>query len=94
MTKSTNKHKKIADEKDSTSTSCYTIFYDMYSGGSGKESFDKLAVRLPKEKAVDWFKSKYRDPYNITCECCGQDYEVNVSETPMDADVIIENPFE
>ena len=72
----------------------YTIFHDMSSGGYDKEEFIKLAVRLPEEKAAEWFEEKYgRSPYHVTCECCGQDYAVYKSETPEGADLIIEDPY-
>ena len=60
----------------------FTLFYDMHSGGGQKESFSKLAVELPENEAVEWFKNKFgHDPFNITCNCCGCDYSVSESET-------------
>ena len=60
---------------------CYTIFYDMSSGGSEKESFTKLAVKLPESEAVEWFEKTFgRDPHNVTCQCCGADYAVSRAE--------------
>jgi hypothetical protein len=86
-------NKKITAEKKSTLASTYTIFYDMSSGGSEKESFTKLAVRLPETEAVDWFEEKYgHSPYNVTCSCCGEDYAVYEKSDTDGADLVVENP--
>ena len=72
---------------------CYTIFYDMSSGGSEKESFSKLAVRLPENEAREWFEKTYnRDPDNVTCSCCGEDYAVYEKADTDGADLVVENP--
>mgnify|MGYP003526339195 CR=1 FL=1 len=74
-------------------TPCYTIFYDMSSGGSEKESFSKLAVKLPEKEAREWFEKTYnRDPDNVTCECCGEDYAVYEKTHTDGADLVVENP--
>ena len=72
---------------------CYTIFYDMSSGGSEKESFTKLAVKLPESEAVEWFEKTFgRDPHNVTCRCCGADYAVYENEDADHADVVVDDP--
>lgn len=51
-------------------TDIYTIFEDSLSGGFRKNHFHKLAVKLPKGRAVKWFRDKYgRSPYIKTCYC-------------------------
>jgi len=71
----------------------YTIFYDMSSGGTEKEPFSILAVRMPISQAVWWFEQTYgHNPFYITCECCGEDYSVYEAATPCDADLVIESP--
>tara|TARA_R110002153_G_C13182201_1_gene485186 strand:+ start:511 stop:726 length:216 start_codon:yes stop_codon:yes gene_type:complete len=65
----------------------------MASGGSRKESFEKLAVRLPENEAREWFDRTYnRDPDNVTCECCGEDYAVYEEAGTDKADLVVENP--
>jgi len=54
-----------------------TLFWDMYSGGSKKQSFSKLAVELPEKEAIEWFEEKYGNPFFVTCDCCGPDYSVS-----------------
>ena len=71
----------------------FTRFFDMSSGGTEKEDFCTLYVELPEDEAVEWFEEKYgHSPYNVTCECCGQDYsfhEVGDNPDMKDADLII-----
>lgn len=55
----------------------HTRFMDMHSGGSQKLDFSKLYVPLPEKEAIAWFQNRYgRDPNNVTCGCCGEDYVV------------------
>jgi len=51
-------------------------FYDMHSGGGQKLEHGVYYVRAFTEKeAVEIFKDKTgRDPDNVTCSCCGEDY--------------------
>jgi len=77
----------------SPSPDCYTVFYDMSSGGSEKENFTKLAVRLPEREAVEWFEKTFgRDPHYVTCQCCGADYAVYERIDTDHADVVVDDP--
>lgn len=77
-------------------TDVYTIFEDSLSGGFRKNHFHKLAVKLPKGKAVSWFRDKYgRSPYIKTCCCreagrmcvCDGDYLVYTVENLEGEDI-------
>lgn len=60
----------------------WTRFYDMHSGGRSKLDWEIIYIEAPKEKAIKIFKEKFdRDPFNITCDCCGDDYDVDSEET-------------
>ena len=52
-----------------------TRFMDMHSGGKLKTPFTHIYVDAPLDKAIDIFKDTFkRDPDNITCKCCGEDF--------------------
>ncbi len=52
-----------------------TRFMDMHSGGKLKTSFTHIYVDAPLEEALGIFKDTFkRDPDNITCKCCGEDF--------------------
>ena len=52
-----------------------TRFMDMHSGGKLKTPFTHIYVDAPLDKALDIFKDTFkRDPNNVTCKCCGEDY--------------------
>jgi len=56
----------------------FTKFFDMSSGGREKEEYTTITVNLPEEEAVKWFEEKFgHHPYNVTCNCCGEDYSVS-----------------
>jgi len=56
----------------------YTVFMDMFSGGSQKEDWEYICVTLPEKDAIEWFEEYFgHDPLEVTCECCGQDYSVD-----------------
>jgi hypothetical protein len=64
-----------------------TRFMDMHSGGDAKierDGYDQnfIYIESPTEKlGIAIFEKLYdRDPDNITCECCGQDYSVGFEE--------------
>ena len=84
---------KLEAESALRGAACYTIFYDMSSGGSEKESFTKLAVKLSESEAVEWFEKTFgRDPHNVTCQCCGADYAVYEQKDTDRADVVVDDP--
>lgn len=60
----------------------YTRFYDMSSGGRQKLQWSIVYVNLPETEAIQWFENKFgRNPYNVTCTCCGEDYSISSAET-------------
>lgn len=52
-----------------------TRFMDMHSGGYLKTPFTHIYVDAPLDKALGVFKDTFkRDPDNVTCKCCGEDF--------------------
>lgn len=56
----------------------WTKFWDMHSGGSNKiKTYDKIYIEAPIAKAERIFQHRFnRNPYNVTCNCCGEDFSV------------------
>lgn len=53
----------------------WTKFTDMHSGGGCKLGFEEIWVEAPECSAVDLFEKIFkRDPNNVTCNCCGEDF--------------------
>jgi hypothetical protein len=52
---------------------------DMHSGGGNKiGSYDYIYIEAPAAEAVRYFEKRFgRDPHNVTCRCCGEDFIVN-----------------
>lgn len=69
----------------------YTRFFDMSSGGKEKLKWKVIYIELPEKEAKEYFQNKFnRDPENITCNCCGEDYSIyEESEVDSDADLVI-----
>lgn len=61
----------------------WTLFWDMHSGGSAKvEPYDKIYIEMPQAAAESYFEQRFgRDPYEVTCDCCGEDYSVSFAAT-------------
>lgn len=60
----------------------WTLFWDMHSGGDLKLNWSKIYVELPRDRAIEYFKTRFgRDPYNVTCSCCGEDYSISEEDT-------------
>jgi hypothetical protein len=60
----------------------YTRFWDMHSGGNQKLAWSMVLVNLPKDEAIEWFENRFnRNPENVTCNCCGEDYSISSAET-------------
>lgn len=55
----------------------------MHSGGRTKiEPFEKIYIEAPRDEALSVFYSRFgRNPYNITCSCCGGDYAVDEDDS-------------
>jgi hypothetical protein len=52
-----------------------TRFMDMHSGGRLKTPFTHIYVDAPLDEALAIFKDTFqRDPNNVTCKCCGEDF--------------------
>ena len=65
----------------------FTRFMDMHSGGSIKiEPYEQIYIELPRKEAIKYFERRFdRDPYNITCTCCGEDYSVSEDDSLQQA---------
>jgi hypothetical protein len=56
-------------------TKIVTRFMDMHSGGKLKTPFTHIYVDAPLDEALAIFKDTFqRDPNNVTCKCCGEDF--------------------
>lgn len=52
-----------------------TRFMDMHSGGHLKTPYTHIYIDEPLCEAIQTFKNLFkRDPDNITCKCCGEDF--------------------
>jgi len=55
----------------------WTTFFDMHSGGIQKTEWPVIHIELSLSDAVSYFESKFDiSPYNVTCLCCGEDYDI------------------
>lgn len=53
----------------------WTRFNDMHSGGHQKLEFAIYYINAPEKEAKIIFYNRFgRNPYRITCTCCGEDY--------------------
>ena len=60
----------------------WTYFWDMHSGGRQKLSWSLIYIEAPEAEARTIFRERLgRDPDNVTCDCCGEDYAVSSGET-------------
>jgi hypothetical protein len=58
-----------------TKNKLVTRFMDMHSGGHLKTPYTHIYIDEPLGEAVKTFKDLFkRDPNNITCKCCGEDF--------------------
>jgi hypothetical protein len=63
----------------------WTHFNDMHSGGGRKLDYEHIFIEAEEEKAAELFERIFRrDPYNVTCYCCGPDYSINEVEEIQD----------
>ena len=52
-----------------------TRFMDMHSGGRLKTPYTHIYIEEPLSEALKTFKDLFkRDPDNVTCKCCGEDF--------------------
>lgn len=55
----------------------WTQFWDMHSGGGTKLDWEMIYIEAPEDEAEVIFYNKFgRNPNNISCTCCGEDYSV------------------
>lgn len=60
----------------------WTKFWDMHSGGSSKENFDKIYIEAPEEEAKIIFYNRFgHNPDRVSCTCCGNDYSIDAEES-------------
>jgi hypothetical protein len=58
-----------------TKNKVITRFMDMHSGGHLKTPYTHIYIDEPLGEAVRTFKELFkRDPDNVTCTCCGEDF--------------------
>jgi hypothetical protein len=58
-----------------TKNKIITRFMDMHSGGHLKTPYTHIYIDEPLGEAVRTFKDLFkRDPDNVTCKCCGEDF--------------------
>ena len=60
----------------------WTLFWDMHSGGSSKEKWDKIYIEAPKIEARIIFYNRFgHNPERTTCTCCGDDYSIDEDDS-------------
>lgn len=82
---------KVQGNEVVESDSVWTRFFDMCSGGSEKLDYSTIWIEAPEEEAVKIFEDIFgRDPNNVTCFCCGEDYAVYEHDfEPENGDAIV-----
>ena len=70
-------------EKEKPKLTKWFHFMDMSSGGGSKTAFEHVLIQAANESdAAAIFEQRLeRDPYNVTCDCCGADYSINEYDT-------------
>lgn len=69
---------KINEITDEMIQGSWTLFWDMHSGGSSKESFDKIFIQETIDIAkLIFFNIFGHNPNRVTCTCCGEDYAIS-----------------
>lgn len=59
-----------------------TKFWDMHSGGGQKLDWGKIYIEAPKDEAIRVFYARFRrNPYRVSCTCCGEDYSISEHAT-------------
>lgn len=60
------------------STGAWTLFWDMHSGGSQKLDWPFIIIEADEDEARKMFAEAFgRNPDDVTCNCCGEDYSVS-----------------
>ena len=64
----------------------WTRFMDMHSGGNQKLDWAYVYIEADEDEAVAVFQNRFgRDPYWVTCDCCGGDYSISTNATLEEA---------
>ena len=64
-------------------TGLFTKFMDMHSGGGCKLGAEYIYIQADEDDATAIFKGVFDiDPYNVTCDCCGEDYSIYEKTNP------------
>jgi len=72
----------------------WTRFMDMHSGGDQKLAWDYIYIEAPKQEAISVFELLFgRNPNNVTCNCCGDDYSITEDETLEQATEYNRKPY-
>ena len=59
----------------------WTRFMDMHSGGRQKLDWAFIYIEAKEDDAAKVFQHRFgRNPNNITCSCCGEDYSFSEQE--------------
>jgi hypothetical protein len=61
----------------------WTKFTDMHSGGPAKvRGAENIYIEARQRVAIEVFERVFsRDPNNVTCYCCGEDYSISEHDT-------------
>lgn len=64
----------------------WTRFMDMASGGGCKTGYEYIYIEADSEyDAIERFELEFgRDPNNITCECCGEDFSISSDSSTLE----------
>lgn len=55
----------------------FTRFMDMLSNGSKKTPYDYIYIEADEDIAAEVFEKVFNEcPYDVACECCGQNFSV------------------
>lgn len=65
----------------------WTQFMDMHSGGkTKKEPYNYIYIEAKDDEAVTIFYNRFgRNPSQVTCTCCGEDYSISESKSLQEA---------
>lgn len=70
----------------------WTHFWDMHSGGGQKLDWPHIFIEAAEDDAIRAFSRLFgRNPGNITCGCCGEDYSIYTEETLREASRYVRN---
>lgn len=60
----------------------FTRFMDMFSGGSKNTPYEYVYIEAEEDIAAEVMEKVFDAwPYNVNCECCGQNFSVSEYKT-------------